>query len=245
MRYVSQVGQQGWGGPPNGNGFGGFGPGHHGGGHQSGMSVWQDLNAAAVPVEAFLGAESLGSPAGWYFLPIGSENSIPIPLAAIPGIIKSIWDFLSGGGNSTPPIPYQMRYHRHPIYLWLGIVWDLILTQESKAPEASGDTPSNVPPLQKPGYLTVQFHGYNYCGPGNNGGPTTPGTLDDCCRRHDNCYDQSNLSSNNVLPGHPGAGATSAQRKCDQAFCDCMRFSTPAGLADRFLRYFAEGQFCY
>jgi hypothetical protein len=176
--------------------------------------------------------------------------SYVIPLGEIARIIEewvSFFEWLFGGGGA-PQIPRQLRHGRHPLYPdILGVLFGLIPTEASAMLvfSASGATPPNVPPLLKPGYMTVQFHGYNYCGPGNNGGPTTPGTLDDCCRQHDNCYDQGQLSSNNVLPGHPGAGARSAQTKCDQVFCDCMRFSAPIGLSDRFLRYFAEGQFCY
>jgi hypothetical protein len=131
---MSQVGQQGWSGPPNGGGYGGFG--NFGSGHGSGSGVnghEQALSDEAVPVEAFLGAESLGSTSGWYLLPIGSEYSIPIPLAALPSIFESIWDDLFGRGNSAPPIPYQMRHHRHPIYPILGIADDLTPTQASEA----------------------------------------------------------------------------------------------------------------
>ncbi len=187
----------------------------------------------------------------------GSESGFIVPVGAIAEIVEqwiSFFDWLFGGGG-PPPTPRKLLHQRHPLYpVILGIPDGLDPTEGSAAPTTSveaapeaapNEPPPNEPPLQKPGYMTVQFHDYNYCGPGNNGGSTTPGTLDDCCRQHDNCYDQGGLSSNNVLPGHPGAGAGTAQRKCDQAFCDCIRFNSPIGLADRFLRYFAEGQFCY
>ena len=156
-----------------------------------------------------------------------SVPAIGLPVAAATLILEDVLgtDFFNFSG--TPWMNPKRYEPGHPIQ------WSLL--------GLDGELNSG----QERGYLTVQFHGYNYCGPGNNGGPTTLGTLDACCRQHDDCYDQNHLSKNNVLPGHPGAGAGSAQRRCDQALCDCMRSATPAGWADSFLRYFAGGQFCY
>ena len=133
QRGLSQAGQQGWGAPANG----GFGPGHHAArGRGGGNGVEQALNDEATVFEA----ASLASPAGWLPLTLfGSEWSMPLPIPIVPSVFQSIWDFFfGGGGNSTPPKPYQMRYHRHPIYDTLGIALDLTLTQASAAPQASG-----------------------------------------------------------------------------------------------------------
>jgi hypothetical protein len=118
-REVSPVGEQGIGGPPDGDGFGGFGPGHHGGGHQSGMSVWQDLNEGlSILDDAFMFQGGAGGEGGE-----GINFSIPS------GWFTDIWDDLFGSGNSAPPIPRQMRHHKHPIYDILGISADLTPTQ--------------------------------------------------------------------------------------------------------------------
>jgi Phospholipase A2-like domain len=105
-------------------------------------------------------------------------------------------------------------------------------------------TPAPKRPLGKESNDPIP--GYNYCGPGNNGGSTSPATTDDCCKAHDSCYDQYGLSGNNVVPGHAGYAVGPAQRNCDQALCGCIRMGpVPAGAYDRFVRWLIQGQFCY
>lgn len=187
------------------------------------------LNAEAVPVEAFLGAESLSLPGAWYLLPFGSENSIPIPLGGLPLLVQSIWDLLSGGGGSDQPKkPYQLDSRRHPIYPWLGIVWDLILTQASKA---KGSAP-NRPPLQRvedngPTNGNVDSRPFQQqdqkCTAG--GGYTErlmnffPGVLA-CCKQHDNCYTTYGCNASSWRRYYPPFGPCNTT--CNAAAVGCI-----------------------
>ena len=134
QRGLSQVGQQSWGGPPNGDGFGGFGPGHHGAGPQSGMSVWQDVNEGLSILDAAFMFQRGAGGEGINFrsLRVGSR---------VFGMTFSAAE--TGSADTTPdeaPLPPN-----------LSVVGDIVgstLTQASKAPEASGAAPSNVLPLQ-------------------------------------------------------------------------------------------------
>jgi hypothetical protein len=158
--------------------------------------------------------------------------SYVIPLGEIARIIEewvSFFEWLFGGGGA-PQIPRQLRHGRHPLYpVMLGIQNGLIPTEASAAfdlksaafiSSGPGATPSNVAPLQKPGYMTVQYPEYNYCGPGNNGGTTTPDTTDNCCKQHDDCYALHGLTAENMH--RPGQGASAAQQACDQQLCTCV-----------------------
>ncbi|HUY26656.1 MAG TPA: hypothetical protein VMV27_04480, partial [Candidatus Binataceae bacterium] len=142
---------------------------------------------------------------------------------------------------------------RHPLYdQILRIARQLILTQASPVWElfsGPGTIPPNVPPLLRADYsgqiIPVQFWGYNYCGPGNNGGPTQSGTSDECCRQHDKCYG-SGLSAGNVSIFPPGKGAGLAQHKCDQAICNCLENKAlPSGPYDAAVMAGAVYLFCY
>jgi len=116
QRELSQVGQQGLGGPPSGGGdaggggaggsgyggFGNFGHAPHGQTGQSLGQTFQDLGTVAS-------ATSLASPSGWFgfsFGGFGSEGSgafsgaIPIPFLS---------SLLGGGGGSDQPEPPRKR----------------------------------------------------------------------------------------------------------------------------------------
>ncbi len=160
-------------------------------------------------------------------------------------------DSLFGGGPSLPPNYYvyehRLRHNRHPLYdEIIGVSDDLVPTQGSEAWPDGNVQPSNTPPLQRPGYIIpAQFHGYNYCGSGNNGGSTTPGTTDACCEAHDKCYGD-NLSGKDVVRHFHGSGASSKQRKCDQALCACVKALKPTSNPyDLLMRFGITATFCY
>ena len=101
-------------------------------------------------------------------------------------------------------------------------------------------------PAHGPRLMVAQFSGYNYCGPGNNGGPTQPGTLDNSCKAHDQCYGQNGLSAGSVSIFPPGAGAGPAQRKCDKALCNCLENNALlSGPYDVMIMGGAAYLFCY
>jgi hypothetical protein len=75
-------------------------------------------------------------------------------------------------------------------------------------------------PGPRPDPVPQPLPGYNYCGPGNNGMPPTSG-LDEACRRHDECYGDCLLSSDDVSICDPGQDdGPSCQDDCDDDLCD-------------------------
>jgi hypothetical protein len=104
---------------------------------------------------------------------------------------------------------------------------------------------SQIPYDQAPQFVPVQFYGYNYCGPGNNGGQASPGTMDNCCKAHDQCYGRNRLSAGSVSVFPPGKGAGPAQQSCDQALCNCLERTLPSGPYDVTIMGGAAYLFCY
>jgi hypothetical protein len=223
VRSLSETGQtssSGPGGGPSGGSIAG----------PSGSSG-PGFNPASVPnIETSAENEGGGAAAGFLagFL-LGAEagglgyGPVGALIGGAIGAIASFFEEIFGGGGSSPEIPRQLRHGRHPLYPdILGVLFGLIPTEASAMLvfSASGAPPPNVAPLQKPGYMTVQYPEYNYCGPGNNGGTTTPDTTDNCCKQHDDCYALHGLTAENMH--RPGQGASAAQQACDQQLCTCV-----------------------
>jgi len=181
----------------------------------------------------------------------GEAAPVTLPLGAIAGtvdlLVNLLEDLFSGAEN--PPIPRQLMHKRHPLYKLIGI--QVLVDEGSSAPVASTGAPSSSPPLQLPGYsgqvIPVQFPGYNYCGPGNNGGTTTPNTTDDCCKQHDVCYGEHGLTGLDVLRHLSGETPGPEQQRCDQQLCECVNglTSAPLGTYDEHMRTGITNLFCY
>lgn len=153
-------------------------------------------------------------------------------------------------------IPPEYRHSHYAAGPFIGAYPALFPTQtDSAATEAASTTapptlassaPSANGGLSGEHVTLAQFWDYNYCGPGNNGGPTQPKTVDDCCKDHDNCYGKSGLSAGNVSIYPPGKGAGPAQQICDQALCNCLENKAlPSGPYDLTVMGGAMYLFCY
>jgi len=185
------------------------------------------------------------------------EAPVAVPAAITAYVVDFLVNFFEDifGGGSSPPIPRQLMHRRHPLYgQIIGILESLIPTEASPVSAVFaglGAAPSNVPPLQRADYsgqiIQVQFWGYNYCGPGNNGGPTAPNTTDECCREHDSCYGSRGLSGWDVLRHLAGANPSPGQQRCDQQLCNCVGGlgSAPIGAYDEHMRIGIGNLFCY
>jgi hypothetical protein len=163
------------------------------------------------------------------------------------------------GGGSRPTLPPMLyRFFHYVAAKFLGLLPCFAPNMyDSAAVEAAAmfapplaaisDNPPSMSGDPYGGHKTqAQFWGYNYCGPGNNGGPTQPKTVDDCCKDHDNCYGKSGLSAGNVSIYPPGKGAGPAQRICDQALCNCLENNAlPSGPYDLTVMGGAMYLFCY
>jgi hypothetical protein len=96
------------------------------------------------------------------------------------------------------------------------------------------------------GIVDVQFWDWNYCGPGNNGGPAWLGTTDYCCELHDLCYGSGGLSGKDVLEHFHGKGASALQRGRDALLCGCVNaFGNISGPYDLLMRQGIRSVFCY
>ncbi len=179
--------------------------------------------AAGFAAGGLVASAFLGSDIGWAGGPPGALAGF-----AIGGLISLFQDIL-GGGPSLPAWQVrELEYVGGSVEAWRlveGMLQGRVPmqepsagVQETPALQESNPVSDSSPPA--PGIVPVQFPGYNYCGPGNNGVATQPGTVDDCCRQHDNCYGKAGLSFRNM--GTPGAGATPAQQACDRQLCQCV-----------------------
>ena len=174
------------------------------------------------------------------------EGSGGVPVGGIIYGIESLISFFEwafGGSAGLPPNYFVFkarleRAKRHPLYIWFdGIPGSIVI---NLAPAITLDLTSNTPPLQRPGnsqqgIIAVQFWSYNACGPGNNGRPTGPGTVDNCCNAHDSCYESFGLSAGNMAP--PGSSAPVPQRACDSQLCGCVGSARVAGPLDYLMRF--------
>jgi Phospholipase A2-like domain len=259
QNMLSQVGAQGLGGPSIASPDG---PGAAGPSGQSGGPSWQktknDFQQAWDVSE--------GYPSATYS--DGEGASVALPLGAVAFGIDFLVNFFEDlfSGPNSPPIPRKLMHKRHPLYgEILGIDGDLIPTEgssplgggtasdslESSVSVTASGGPSNAHPLQRPEYssqiIPVQFPGYNYCGPGNNGGATTPNTTDNCCKQHDLCYSSNGLNWIDAILHLGGLGVGAAQAKCDRALCDCVGTlkSAPLSGYDYRMRNAIQQTFCY
>jgi YD repeat-containing protein len=244
QRELSQVGQEPLFGPPDGGaGLGGVSVEPSSSGANPGASAGTppSLSTTMKDLETVADAFSLFSQGG-------PESPISIDPFSLYSLLSNL--FNGGGGGSQSSFVRQLQYRRHPLYVKiLGVPVEIIITVASAAPVMENGAPSNTPPLQRSDYsgqiIPVQFPDYHYCGPGNDGGTTQPGTTDACCEAHDKCYGPD-LSAGNVSIFPPGKGASAAQQKCDAAFCNCLENQTmPSGPYD--LTVMAGGiyLFCY
>ncbi len=168
-------------------------------------------------------------------------------LCWVPFILCDFFCSSGGGGGGGPrkprTFPKLQKKHRFGLnFAAIGIESDQVMA--GSFTEASDiyreQTPAN-------GMIqTVQFRGYNYCGPGNNGGSVQPDTTDACCKAHDQCY--GSLSGYDVLVHPFGIDAGKTQRGCDSQLCGCIQGlgdRNLKGFGDNALRYGIFGLFCY
>ncbi len=171
-----------------------------------------------------------------------SAGAIGRAVAAFVAIVEAVLDIfgidLFGGGSRPTPPPMDYRFFHYPSGPFLGVPYAIMPNMlDSAAVEAAtpfssplaaiSDNPPSTSGNPYGGHLSkAQFPGYNYCGPGNNGGPAEPGTTDFCCKQHDECYDKQGLSAKNMQS--PGPGASPQQQQCDAQLCKCVNGLTGA-----------------
>ena len=205
------------------------------------------LSVPGPAAPAYLGAEGAGvglAVGSMFFTGVEAGSTYGPPGAVIGGILGAIAgvleDIFGGGGPSEPW--WWTREDTHPggsPSTWAPLYGMPAAYPPNQEPSAPSPAPSNQPPLQQPQYqsgvIPVQFYPYNYCGPGNNGGPTTPGTVDACCKAHDACYGRAGLSANNMAT--PGSSASAAQQACDNQLCKCVGKARVSGPIDFLMRF--------
>ncbi|HYB91772.1 MAG TPA: hypothetical protein VEC38_12090 [Candidatus Binataceae bacterium] len=262
QRSLSQMGATGLSQPSlggAGGGGGGGGGGSGGGGPNvflnlaEGGAIGTGVGLAATAAVGFASGGIAGAEAAmselWAEIVGGSAAADPAiapfvaAVAIVVDFLYNLFEDLFGGGK--PEVPRQLLHKRHPLYpVILGISDGIIVTEGSPSP-ANDDSDR---PLQiNPYFIPVQFPGYNACGPGNNGKPTQPGTTDNCCNIHDQCYASAGLTWLDAIEHLGGLGAGKAQAACDRALCKCVGDleTSPSSQYDYRMRISIENTFCY
>jgi len=193
--HLSLTGPQSSDGPGGGPGSIG-GPGG-GGGAGLPLAVQNQLNVAGT--EYLVVSTVLWDSPGWV-------------VAAGLQIFAGLFPDLFGGSDGPPPIPYQLKHGRHPIYSQLGISLDLIVSQgrirsgggnssSVSRPAARSDTPRNDPTTG--GIVYVQYHSAppGACGQYDAECGKSGGTDQYACKAGDCCRAFGNSSFANCTRG--------------------------------------------